>query len=172
MATTNAREALELLVFELAAVRYALDLSCVREVVRAVFITPLPGAPPVVEGVISVRGELVPVYDFRARFALPPRPLHPDEVIVTAWTGERRVGFRCERTEWVRDVSRSAVESAPGFAAGTTGRRLSGVVRLDGGLVLIHDLSAFLEEAERAVLEEALAAHGDAAADADTGRRA
>jgi purine-binding chemotaxis protein CheW len=150
---------LELLVFELAGVRYALELSCVREVVRAVFITPLPGAPPVVEGVISARGELVVVYDLRARFGLPPRRLSPEDVIVMAWTGERRVGIRCEGTEWLRDLPASAVQDAPTLAGGGD-RRIAGVVRLEDGLVLIQELAAFLEAAEAETLEDALAAHG------------
>jgi purine-binding chemotaxis protein CheW len=162
MVADNAGEALELLVFELAGARYALDLSSVREVVRAVFITPLPGAPAVVEGVISVRGEIVPVYDFRARFGLAARPLHPDDIIVTAWTGERRVGIRCEGTEWVRDIPRGMVEDAPAFAPGSSGHRLAGVVRLDDGLVLIHDLRTFLEQSENAELERALVARAEA----------
>lgn len=167
MVADKAGEALELLVFELAGARYALDLSCVREVVRAVFITPLPGAPVVVEGVISVRGELVPVYDFRARFGLPARPLHPDDVIVTAWTGERRVGIRCERTEWVRDIRRNMIEEAPAFAVGSARHRLSGVVRLEDGLVLIHDLASFLEESERTELEDAIVVRTDSATGLD-----
>jgi purine-binding chemotaxis protein CheW len=163
MAQTT-EDAVQLLVFELAGARFALELACLREVVRAVFITPLPGAPPAVEGVISVRGEVVPIYDLRLRFGLPPRPLHPDDAIVMAWTGERRVGIRCDAIEWLHTVPRSAVGAAPAFTAGAAGRRISGVARLQDGLALIHDLKGFLEETEAADLAGALAAHaaGDA----------
>src|SRR5690606_41066795 len=108
---------LEMLVFELAGVRYALELPSVREVVRAVMISPLPDAPAVIEGVVDMRGALVPVYDLRARFGHPPRPLHPDERLGVAWTGSRRVSFRWERTRCVAHVPRARVEpraSAPG----------------------------------------------------------
>lgn len=152
---------IELLVFELAGVRYALDLSCVREVVRAVLITPLPEAPSVVEGVIDVRGEIVPVYDMRLRFGHPPRTLHPDDRLIVAWTGERLVALRCDRTDWIEEVQSSAVE-APQF--GRSGR-IAGVAKLPDGVVLIHDLAGFLEEAEKLALDEALAAH--AARDAE-----
>jgi purine-binding chemotaxis protein CheW len=154
MTKTTTDEVLQLLVFELAGARYGLELNCVREIVRAVFITPLPGAPDVVEGVISVRGEITPIYDFRARFGLPSRPLHPDDAIVLAWTGERRVGIRCERAEWLHEVPRSAIEDAPAVAVDST--RVTGVARLDDGLVLIHDLAAFLAQAESDALERLL----------------
>jgi len=57
--------ALQLLVAEIGALRFGLRLSDVREVVRAVAIDPLPGAPDIVEGLINVRGEVVPVLDVR-----------------------------------------------------------------------------------------------------------
>jgi purine-binding chemotaxis protein CheW len=155
MEATRTDEALDLLVFELAGARYALELSCVREVVRAVFITPLPGAPAVVEGIVDVRGEVVPVYDLRLRFGLPPRPLHPDEELVTAWTGDRRVGIRCERADWLGRVEASRVRDPAGFRVRNS--RVSGVVQLEDGLVLIHDLSAFLEQGESEALDRALA---------------
>jgi purine-binding chemotaxis protein CheW len=147
---------IELLVFELAGVRYALHLACVREVVRAVLITPLPEAPAVIEGVIDVRGSLVPVYDLRLRFGHAPRRLDAGDRIIIAWTGARTVAVRCERTEWLEAVAPDDVEQ-PGFMQG--GRRISGVARLPDGVVLIHDLRLFLEDAENAALEGALAAH-------------
>jgi purine-binding chemotaxis protein CheW len=155
MTQTTTDEVLQLLVFELAGLRYGLELHTVREVARAVLITPLPGAPDVVEGVISVRGEITPIYDFRARFGLPPRPLHPDDFIVLAWTGERKVGVRCERAEWLDELSRSVLAEAPPVAL-RDGSQLRGVARLEDGLVLIHDLAAFLADAEAAALDRAL----------------
>lgn len=152
-------EDLELLVFELAAVRYALELRSVREVIRAVLISPLPDAPAVIEGIVDVRGELVPVYDLRLRFGLAPRPLDPRERLVVAWTGSRLVAFRCESTEWVEHVPRSRIEgpaAVPGAA-----RHLAGVARLPDGLVLIQDLEEFLDAAEAESLDAALSARGE-----------
>jgi purine-binding chemotaxis protein CheW len=149
--------ALDLLVFELAGVRFGLELGSVREVVRAVLVTPLPGAPPVVEGIIDVRGSIVAVYDLRARFGLVPKPLHPDEQLVIAWTGEQLAAVRCERAEWIERADAAAIESGAPVDRG--GSRILGVARLSHGLVLIHDLQTFLDDAERADLDDALAAH-------------
>lgn len=144
----------ELLVFELSGNRYALELRSVREVVPAVYIAPLPDAPPVIEGIIDVRGELVPVYDMRLRFGLAARPLNLSERLVLAWTGSRVIGFRCERTEWQEEVPRALIEG-PESVRGA-GRHLAGVARLPDGLVLIQDLESFLDEAEAAGLESAM----------------
>lgn len=154
--TNGAQSGLELLVFELGSVRLALELTVVREVVRAVLVTPLPGAPPVVEGVIDVRGELAPVYDLRQRFGLPPAPLHPDERLVLAWTGERLVAIRCDHTDWIETADPESVERAEPLVQ--DGRRMVGIVRVAGGLALIYDLASFLDHEERTSLEAALAA--------------
>jgi purine-binding chemotaxis protein CheW len=154
MADSGPDEVLDLLMLELAGARYALELASVREVVRAVFITPLPDAPAVIEGIIDVRGEVVPVYDLRLRFGLPARALHPDEVLVTAWTGSRRVAMRCERADWLGGVPAASVTEAVDLQLRSS--RLAGVIQLEDGLVLIHDLSSFLEESEAESLDEAL----------------
>jgi purine-binding chemotaxis protein CheW len=147
---------IELLVFELAGVRYGLRLACVREVVRAVLITPLPDAPAVVEGVINVRGELAPVYDLRLRFGHTPSPLRPEDQLVIAWTGSRLVALRCDRTEWIESVAADAIDPAP---IEETTRRIDGIARLPDGVVLIHDLATFLDQAEAASLDHALETH-------------
>jgi purine-binding chemotaxis protein CheW len=152
--TTSAVDDLELLGFDLAGVRYALPLHNVREVLRAVLITPLPDAPDVIEGVIDVRGSIVPVYDLRARFRLPARALHPDDRIVLAHTGERAVAFRAEHADLIGRMPASAIE--PPERARSAGRHIAGVAKLATGIVLIQDLAAFLDDAESARLDAAL----------------
>src|SRR5262249_18625738 len=70
-------EPLDVVVFEVHGRQYALPAGQVRELVRAVALVPLPGAPAVVEGVFNLRGKVVPVLDIRGRFGLPPRALDP-----------------------------------------------------------------------------------------------
>src|SRR5436309_14010618 len=71
------QELQEVLIFEVGSQRYGLPAAGVRELVRAVTVTPLPRAPAIVEGVIDLRGTIVPVLDIRARFRLPAKPPEP-----------------------------------------------------------------------------------------------
>jgi purine-binding chemotaxis protein CheW len=158
--TDTAEGGLELLVFELGGVRLALDLTVVREVALAVAIAPLPDAPAVIEGIIDVRGEIVPVYDVRRRFDLPASPLHPDHRLVIAWTGERLVALRCDSTGRIESVAAADVDNSSPLLQGR--RRIAGVARLADGLALIQDLVEFLDDAEHAALEEALSARASA----------
>ncbi len=67
---------MDVLVFELANAQHALPLENVREVVRAVAVTPLPNAPSVIEGIINVRGTVTAVLSLRGRFDYPERPVN------------------------------------------------------------------------------------------------
>ena len=147
---------MEVLLFEVGGERWALEAARVREVVRAVAVSRLPAAPPVVLGVVVVRGELVPVLDFRARVGLPAAPLSPAEHFVIADAGGRTVAVRADRAVGLANVPDAEV--ADPRAAVPDARHVSGVARLPGGLVLVHDLAAFLTAAEAASLDEALSA--------------
>jgi purine-binding chemotaxis protein CheW len=136
--------------------RYGLPIVDVRELVRAVAITPLPNAPAVIEGVVNVRGRIVPVLDVRARFRLPAKPLDPSDHFIVASAGPRGVILRVDRATHLALVDEASVQ--PPETLGPNATYVAGVAKLDGGLVLIHDLATFLSAAEATSLDEALVA--------------
>jgi purine-binding chemotaxis protein CheW len=145
----------EILVFSLAGQRFALWAANVRELLRAVAVVPLPGAPRIVEGVINLRGRVVPVLDLRTRFGLPGKPLEVTEHLIVAEAGSRLVAIRADRALDLigvapDDVSRGEFQTGPA----------AGVVRLADGLAVIHELETFLDAGEGAVLDDALAVVG------------
>jgi purine-binding chemotaxis protein CheW len=139
----------ELLIFQIEGRQFALAAQLVRQVTRAVAVVPLPKAPPIVEGVINVRGSLAPVLDIRHRFGLAPAPLSPDQHFVIAQAGPRLVALRVDRALEIVSVDKTAIEPAAQVAPGT--EYVSGIARLADGLLVIHDLERFLslEETEQ-----------------------
>jgi purine-binding chemotaxis protein CheW len=148
----------EVLVFEVAGQRYALPTRDVRELVRAVAITLLPDAPAVIEGVVNVRGCVLPVLDVRARFGLPARDLDPSDHFIVASAGKRGVILRVDRATHIAFVDATSVQ--PPESLGVSGGYVAGVAKIEGGLVLIHDVATFLSAAESESLETALAPVG------------
>jgi purine-binding chemotaxis protein CheW len=146
------------LVFVVGGSRCAVPLGHVVEVVRAVAITPLPTAPPIVEGVIDVRGAVVPVVDVRARLGLPAEPVQPEQRLILVQAGEREVALRVDEVEWVSRVRSSSIAEPEQIARGIGW--LAGVARLRDGLVLFHDLDSFFRQGEEEALDAALAARG------------
>jgi purine-binding chemotaxis protein CheW len=144
------------LVFEVSGQRYALPSADVREVLRAVAVVPLPRAPAVVEGVINLRGRLVPVLDLRTRFRLAAKPVGPTDHFLIAQAGERVVALRVDRATDLVQLGEADVEDAKGVVPGA--EYVAWMARHADGLILIHDLRTFLSRAESDALAEALPA--------------
>ncbi len=141
-------------VFLLDELRCCIPLSRVERVVPVMEITPLPGAPRVILGLINLRGSVIPVIDCRQRFGLGVRePLLSDQLVIVR-AKVRTAALLVDQTAGVADV---AVEQTAGQAGiPPHASHVAGVARLRDGLVVINDVDAFLTAAEEAGLEEAL----------------
>jgi len=144
----------DIVAFEVAGQRYGLPTEIVREIVRAVSIHPLPRAPAIIEGVIDVRGTVVPVLDLRSRFRLPPRPVHPNDYLIVARAGPRTVALRADRASG--PLSLDPIEVSDPKDASPKAELVSGIARHRDGIIFIHDLHAFLTEAEAETLDLSL----------------
>jgi purine-binding chemotaxis protein CheW len=126
----------EILVFELDGRRYGLPASEVRELLRAVSIDPLPLSGPAIEGVVNLRGRVIPVLNLRARLGLPARAVVPSDHMIVAQSGGRLLALRVDRA---LDLVQLDDEAA--LAEGTEGAR---VARLADGLAPLLDLRTVL----------------------------
>ncbi|RKG99080.1 purine-binding chemotaxis protein CheW [Corallococcus sp. CA053C] len=151
----------EVLLFTLERQRYGLPVEDVRELVRAARLTPLPQAPDVVEGLLNLRGELLPVLDLRRRFRHAARPLSPMDHFIVAHAGPRPVALRVDRAEGLHVIAANEWDDSPRELPGVG--YVAGVAKLPDGLVLVHDLRSFLSEAEALQLDTALGARPEPA---------
>lgn len=157
-------DARPLVVIALDDRRYALPLARVLRSIRVVAITPLPGAPPIVLGIIDLAGAVLPVIDIRRRFGHAPRDVRLSDHLVVALAGRRAVALLVDETTGVAELPAGAVvpagEILPGLGL------VEGAMRLQDGLVLIHDLERLLSLEEDAEIDRALLSrHARLAAD-------
>ncbi len=144
----------QLLVFVLEEQKYALSINSVERLIRAVEIVPLPGAPEIVLGVIDLRGRIIPVINVRKRFGLAERTIDPGDQIVIARSSKRSVGLVVDSVAGVIEPPGEDIISTEDILPGV--RYVAGVVRIKDGIVLIHDLDAFLSLDEEERLDEAM----------------
>jgi purine-binding chemotaxis protein CheW len=144
----------QILVFTLDNLTYALPLPPVVKVIHAVEIRHLPKAPEIISGIINVQGQIIPVADIRKRFGLAGRETDPDDRMIIAIAGKRKVVFFADTVTGIRDMTSrqfaDARESLP-FA-----EHIRGVAKIDDELILIYDLEEFLSIDEEKALEDAL----------------
>jgi purine-binding chemotaxis protein CheW len=146
---------MQLLLFTLDDRRYALTLSSVDRVIFMVDITPLPKAPASVLGVVNVAGAIVPVYDLRKRFGLPERETNISDNLIITTTSKQKAALVADNVRDVLEVPEEKLITAEKIFPEM--EYVKGVVKLQDGLVLIHDLEKFLSSEEERLLDGALA---------------
>lgn len=144
----------QLIVFRLDERRYALPLAVVDRVVRAAEVTPLPKAPAIVLGAINVHGRVVPVLNVRRRFLMPDRDITPSDWFLLAHTERHMVALVVDESEGVVERSEADIVMSTQIVPGL--EQFPGVIRLDDGLVLIHDLEKFLSFDEARAVDDAM----------------
>jgi purine-binding chemotaxis protein CheW len=152
-ASADAVGALQVLVVHVATMRCGFVLDDVIEVLPAVQMAVLPGAPEVIGGVIDLRGALVPVLDLRRRLGLPARPPHHDDHVVVCSVGPRSVAVWVDRAEDLLTVASRDLVPLDGVAQAGY---LPGAIRRDDGLMLVYDVRSFLAADEALRLDTAL----------------
>jgi purine-binding chemotaxis protein CheW len=144
----------QLVVFTMDEQRYALQLAAVERVVRMVEVTLLPQAPQIVLGVINAQGRIIPVVDIRRRFRLPARDIRLSDHLLIARTARRTVALALDAVTGIVEGSAQAVITAEEILPGL--EYVEGVIKLEDGLILIHDLDTLLSLEEEQTLAAAL----------------
>jgi purine-binding chemotaxis protein CheW len=148
----------DVLIFELDATRIGVAVSDVVEIARAVQLTPVPQAPRIIEGIVDVRGTLVPVVDLRQRFGLSPRALSVDEHLVIVRARARQTAFRADRSVGVTRIGTDQMVPVDDVVRGTS--HVAGIARTPDGIVFIHDPATLLSQAEDSAIDLALRRFG------------
>jgi purine-binding chemotaxis protein CheW len=144
----------QLVIFALDEQRYALRLAAVEQIVRVVEIAPLPQAPGIVWGVVNIQGQIIPVFRIRERFRLPEREINLSDHLIIARTAKRVVALVADIVIGVVTRADEEMTAAERIFSGLD--YVEGVVKLDDGLVFIHDLDTFLSIEEAQTLERAM----------------
>lgn len=147
-------DVLRLVVVALDGRAFALPLAAVERVVRMVDVTPLPGAPEVVEGVIDVAGDVVAAVSIRRRLGLARGAARTADSLVLARTPRRRLAVIVDSVTGVAECPQADMVSATAIAPGA--KHIEGILKSGAGLILIHDLEKFLSPEEEHSLERAM----------------
>ena len=143
-----------LLLVHLGGTVVGLPASSVRELLRAVAITSVSGAPTIIEGVVNVRGQLVPVIDVRRRLALPAKTLDPDEFLVILREGTRTLAMRVDDVDDLVEIPADGAE--PSVELSPALRVLAGLTARPDGVLVIYDPAAFVSQAEAEAVDALL----------------
>lgn len=145
--TVTGDEMLQLVTFKLGQEEFALDILLVQEINRMVEVTKVPKAPHFVEGVINLRGKIVPVLDLRKRFGLPVSDFTGQARIIVVNVGHRVLGLMVDSVSEVLRIPGRTVVPPPPLVAGIGAEYIKGIGKIEDRLLIVLDLRKVLSEA-------------------------
>jgi purine-binding chemotaxis protein CheW len=142
-----------LVVFHLASESFGLRLEEVREVIRVGLITPVPRAPSFVDGVINLRGEVMPVVDLRTRFGLDRvEPTALSRILIATIAGVN-TGLVVDAVDEVKTVPLDALGDPPRVTTLGANKYIEKVVRAQSGMIFLLAIQELLSETEEHQLQ-------------------
>lgn len=144
--STEVITAKQLVGFVIGDEMFGVDIITVQEIIRDAAITVIPDAPDFLEGVINLRGSIIPVIDLRKRLKLvKPAQLRKDSWIVILTVEGRVTGFVVDRVTKVLNVPAESIKPPPDIVlAGLKSQYIQGVCKLDQRLLILLDFSRIL----------------------------
>jgi purine-binding chemotaxis protein CheW len=143
----------QLVVFQLGNEEYAITISQVKEIIRYGGATRLPDTPPHMEGIINLRGKVIPVIDLAKRFGLTREKTEDIQAVIVEAAG-REVGVVVDLVSEVLRIEESAVE--PAQTVHHAGDFLRGIGKLEGRLLIILDLDKLFSDQEQDLMATAV----------------
>jgi purine-binding chemotaxis protein CheW len=136
-------DTLELLEFRLAGERYAVETRFVAEVHPLRDLTPLPGTPPFIRGIVNLRGRILAVYDLKEFFGLPAQGVTDLHRIVVVDGGDFEIGLLADVVTGVRELSRAALSPPLPTLSAVAAEYLKGVSE---DRLIVLDLARLLSD--------------------------
>lgn len=143
---------LQLVTFSIGEEEFGVNILKVQEIIRTMEITKVPRAPDFVEGVINLRGKVIPIIDLRRRFGLAPRGHDKNTRIIVIEINNIIVGFVVDAVSEVLRIPASTVEPPPPVVAGVESDYVSGVGKLQDRLLIMLDLDKLLSSEDMEAL--------------------
>jgi purine-binding chemotaxis protein CheW len=140
---------LQLVIFELGEENYGVNISAVESIIKMLPITRVPHAPGFVEGIINLRGAVLPVIDLRKRFDLPAAGHDRDTRIVVTSLAEAKIGMVVDSVSEVLTIQEAMIEPTPAIVSTDHTEFLQGIVKIGERLVILLNLDRVLSDREQ-----------------------
>lgn len=134
----------QIVTFKLAAEEYGVDITKVQEIILLGDITRVPEVPEFIEGVINLRGNVIPIVDLRKRFRLKQIDRNEETRIIVVNVKSKVIGIVVDAVNEVLRIGQSEIEPPPATISGVGKEYLKGLVKLDKRLLILLDIESIL----------------------------
>ncbi|OHD15563.1 MAG: chemotaxis protein CheW [Spirochaetes bacterium GWD1_27_9] len=143
---------MSLVTFKISSELYGINIMEVREIIRYTEITPIPNSPEFVDGVITLRGEIIPIVDLGKRFHFEPITFTEDEEllrgIIVITVEDMTIGILIDQINRVIQINTNQIQPPPQMISGIGSEYIQGVVKLEDNLLVILNTSKLFSKKE------------------------
>lgn len=154
VASGTMRQEIQLACFRVGDAMYALDILRIKEIIRPQKLTRVPRAPDFVEGVINLRGAVIPIIDLRRRFDLGDVGTDRKARVIICSLAGKILGLMVDEVAEVRRYGRQEIQPTPQYLKGRGAEFFHGVCRRDDDLIMVIDLERILTSGEKMDLDQ------------------
>jgi purine-binding chemotaxis protein CheW len=144
----------QIVAFCLGAETYGVDIQKVREIIPIQKIVPVPRAPDFVEGIINLRGKVIPVLDLRKHFGFEKKQATPEQRIVLTEADGEGIGVIVDSVSSVLRISDDSVEPPASVITGDEIDYIQGIAKVNDSLIVLLDLTRIISDAEKRTLKQ------------------
>lgn len=148
---------LQLVSFNIGDEEFGVDILGVQEINRMTEVTRVPNAPSYVEGVINLRGKVIPVIDLRKRLMMAVRGHDQDTRIIVVEIENKVIGFVVDKVNEVLRIPQSVTEAPPSMVSGIKSDYITAIGKLTDRLIILLDLDKILSDDEKAQISQTAA---------------
>ena len=150
----SVKKILKFVTFGIGRERFGIPIHKVKEIIASYEIVPLPKAPEFIEGIISLRGSIIPIVEMRKRFDIAGRRDDEETRIIVLEMNDFSVGIQVDKVYEVLKLAENAIEPPPSLVAGLSADYLEGVAEVKGKLTIILSLDEIFSTTEKIVLKD------------------
>ncbi|MCK8061009.1 MULTISPECIES: chemotaxis protein CheW [unclassified Fusibacter] len=143
---------MQYVVFKLGEERFCVEISNVSGITEYKEITGVPNSPSYIEGVVNLRGDIIPVVNLKKRFVIEETKLSEETRIININFNGKDIGFLVDEASQVLRITDDNIEPAPEIIKGKGGKYISGIAKIDDQIAIVLDLENIFDEEERALV--------------------
>jgi len=145
---------LQLVSFMIGKEEYGVDILLVQEIIRMLQVTKVPNAPDFVDGVINLRGRIIPVIDLRCKLGIERKEHDKNTRIVVVEVSGKTVGFIVDAVTEVLRIPESITEAPPEIVTGINSEFIKAVGKLEDRLLILIDIEKVLSGSEKLEIQK------------------
>lgn len=140
-------------IFKLGNEEYGLDIMLVNAIEKYVNMVRIPNAPAYIRGIINLRGDIIPVFNLRQKFGLPPRDLDDNTKLIVTKSQNILMAYEVDEVKEILEIPLSNISETPTIVKGPDTSYIKAVANINGRMLVLLDHNGIISETEKVRIE-------------------